>query len=66
MQAAAFWKGDIVKQVNVADFFRAGEGSLIDKLNTKERDRFNVIRNKLEDSNDWQKLMKEYCQNLKE
>ena len=59
MQVAAFWKGDIVKQVTVADFFRAGEGSLIDKLNTKEKDRFNIIRNKLKDSNDWQNFMKE-------
>ena len=54
MQAAAFWRGDIIKQVIIADFFKAGKGSFLNKLKDNPRQSFKSLRNKIQELQPWQ------------
>jgi len=57
MQAAAFWRGDIIKQVTIADFFKAGKGSFLNKLKNNPRQSFKSLRNEIQKLEPWQNFI---------
>jgi len=57
MQAAAFWRGDIIKQVTIADFFKAGKGSFLNKLKNNPRQSFKSLRNKIQELEPWKNFI---------
>ena len=54
MQAAAFWRGDIIKQSTMYSFLNSPqEGSLLNKLNSTSRNNLNVYLTRLSQNQEW-------------
>jgi len=54
MQAAAFWRGDIIKQSTMYSFLNSPqEGSLLSKLNRANRNNLNVHLTRLSQNQEW-------------
>ena len=60
MQAAAFWRGDIIKQETMDDFLHGNQaGTLRSKLRPSDKTNFNVHDNTLNNNTDWQNAFDE-------